>query len=171
MGFSDFVIQKQALDKLQTAYTSDGWIEKKVDNNNDSIFEAKQVFDKDSKELIAEEYDFDSNGAIDFKKLYNNGELVRETYYTNNPENNETKKPNIFDKLLTSVKTAFLNEDIKNSPEEERMSQLELMQSMRKLNPLNSEETSIQLEELKKQIEEIEVLEKEPVPSLAPELV
>ena len=73
-----------------------------LDENNDGNNEISKVYTDDGA-TIFEEFDFDSNGAIDYQRYFNeNGETVLETFYTNDPKKNETYTPSrLFNKVLS----------------------------------------------------------------------
>ena len=118
MGWIDVQYKKLTLERTENALLKDGWIEKKVDNNNDNIYEAVQTQTKDSKTPICTEYDFDTNGATDYKETYDyNGKIISQSWFTNTPEDNQIKEPNLLDKISTFFKKNKLDKDLEKAPE------------------------------------------------------
>lgn len=64
-----------------------------LDANQDGNNEINRIY-SDNGATIFENFDLDSNGAIDYTRYFDeNGEVFSEFFYSNNPENNEVLEP------------------------------------------------------------------------------
>ena len=72
-----------------------------VDENHDNNYEVQKVY-SESGNSIFENFDFDSNGAIDYARYFHEkGNQFAEYFYSNNPENNEEYKPTLIEKICS----------------------------------------------------------------------
>lgn len=108
MSFTDIAIKTGA-------YTP-----KALDTNNNSVNEFTRVTNTKSGVVQYEDFDFDENGAVDYRRSYlytKNGKMTSEEFYTNSPQNNEKiwlKEKTFFDKILSAfgIETKLTLSDI-----------------------------------------------------------
>lgn len=72
-----------------------------IDKNDDNHNEINKIY-SDSGNTIFENFDFDSNGAIDYARYFDEeGNQFSEIFYSNNPENNEVYKPGLLENIIS----------------------------------------------------------------------
>lgn len=82
------------------------YTQKPLDTDNNKINEYVRTTDTESSLIKFEDFDFDQNGAVDYRRSYSytaEGKETYETFYSNSPENNEKiyeKEPSFFEKTL-----------------------------------------------------------------------
>jgi len=82
---------------------------KALDSNNNGVNEFKRVTNTQSGVIEFEDFDFDENGAVDYRRSYSyteDGKMTSEEFFTNSPRNNEKvwmEEKTPFDKILNSL--------------------------------------------------------------------